>query len=153
MPLQLIPSGIQINILFALNKKIKQRWPYASTWLNFVTTSNESCLRSEDDEKYNGWCELAACEVGEEAVVWVERLGVHNAQYVERTAHCSLHHNGETEKATFLELCGGVPTGVTQVNPKHQDKDLTWRPSCKWIVCYINVLNISDSQGDKIIEL
>ena len=61
-----------------------------------VTTSNESCLRSEDDEQYDSGSELAAEEVGEEAVVRMQRRIVYDAQHVERAAHRGLHHNRET---------------------------------------------------------
>lgn len=110
-----------------------------------TTNKDNSCLRSEYDEQYDGWCELAACEIREEAVVWVERPGVHNTQHVEGTTHGGFHHNGETKEATLLELRRGVPTRVTQVNPEHQDKDFTWRPSFKWTVRYKSDLNISNS--------
>lgn len=60
------------------------------------TANNESCLRSEDDEQDDGRGELAAGEVGEEAVVRMQRLGVYDAQHVEGAAHRGLHHNRET---------------------------------------------------------
>jgi hypothetical protein len=70
----------------------------------------------------------------------VQPLGVHDAQNVEGAADRRLHHDGETEKPTLLELRRGIPTRVAQVNPEDQDKDFTWKSSYNWNVCSTTVV-------------
>jgi hypothetical protein len=62
----------------------------------FTTNNKVSCLWSKDDEQHDSGRQLTACEVGEEAVVWVQRLGIYDAQHVEGATHRRLNHNRET---------------------------------------------------------
>lgn len=82
-------------------------------------------LWSEYNKQDDSGRELTTCEVGKEAVIWVQRLGIDYPQNIECTTYCSLHYYGEAQKPTLLKLCCGIPACITQMNPKYKNQDLT----------------------------